>query len=589
MTWEAWFTLAVVAITVAALVRDRVTPMIAILGADTVLLLAGIISTEQAFAGFSNPAPITVAALFVVAAAVERTGALQPLIAATLGNGDGGRLRLLRLLAPTAAASAFLNNTPIVAMLTPQVADWATKRGLSASRYLMPISFATILGGVVTLIGTSTNLVVSGLMQQHGLEPLGMFELTRVGLPVAVAGVTLLILLAPRLLPERRPARRQFEEESREYVVHQIVTPGGPMDGETVESAGLRHLQGVFLVEVEREGERIAPPSPTTTLRGGDRLTFAGRVDMIRDLQMMRGLTAAEQHHAAWLEGSEHTFFEVVVSGTSPLVGSTLKESNFRSRYQAAVLAMHRAGERVQAKLGDVRVRPGDTLLLLADAEFDQRWGDRGDFLLVAHLGGSPPPSTRQAWFVGIVTLGIVVAAGMGWLPILQAAIIGAVALVLGRALTPTEARRAVEMDTLIVIAASFGIGSAMENSGLAGTIGMAIVDGFRGSGPLVVMMAVTLATVTLTELITNNAAAVLMFPVAMASAAEVGADPRAFAVAIAIGASASFLTPIGYQTNTMVYGPGGYRFTDYFRLGFPLTVVVMIIIAVFVPLFWPF
>jgi di/tricarboxylate transporter len=589
MTWQAWFTLLVVAVTVAALVRDRVAPMIAILGADIVLLVTGVVSTDQAFAGFSNPAPITVAALFVVAAAVEKTGALQPLIAATLGNGDGGRFRLLRLLAPTAAASAFLNNTPIVAMLTPQVTDWASKRGHSASRYLMPISFAAILGGVVTLIGTSTNLVVSGLLEQEGLAPIGMFELSRIGLPVAIAGVTIIVLLAPLLLPERRPARRQFEEEAREYVVHQIVAAGGPLDGQTVESAGLRHLQGVFLVEIERAGETIAPAAPTTLLRGGDRLAFVGRVDLIRDLQMMRGLISAEQHHAAWLEGSEHTFFEVVVSGTSPLVGSTLKEAHFRSRYQAAVLAMHRAGERVQAKLGDVRVRAGDTLLLVADAEFSDRWRHRSDFLLVSHLGGSPPPSTRQAWFVAIVTFMIVVVAGMGLMPIVHVAIVGAIALVFGRALTPTEARRAIDMDTLIVIAASFGIGAALENSGLAAALGMGIVDGFRGAGPLVVLLAVTLATMALTELITNNAAAVLMFPIAMAVSTEIGADPRPFAIALAVAASASFLTPIGYQTNTMVYGPGGYRFGDYFRLGLPLTVVVVITIAVFVPLLWPF
>jgi di/tricarboxylate transporter len=270
-------------------------------------------------------------------------------------------------------------------------------------------------------------------------------------------------------------------------------------------------------------------------------------------------------------------------------VGSTLKEAHFRSRYQAAVLAMHRAGERVQAKLGDVRVRAGDTLLLVADAEFSDRWRHRSDFLLVSHLGGSPPPSTRQAWFVAIVTFMIVVVAGMGLMPIVHVAIVGAIALVFGRALTPTEARRAIDMDTLIVIAASFGIGAALENSGLAAALGMGIVDGFRGAGPLVVLVAVTLATVALTELITNNAAAVLMFPIAMAASAEIGADPRPFAIALAVAASASFLTPIGYQTNTMVYGPGGYRFGDYFRLGLPLTVVVVITIAVFVPLLWPF
>lgn len=587
MTWHGWLTILVIVVLVASLVRDHVSPMVAVLGANVTLLVTGVITTEQAFAGFSNPAPITVAALFVVAAAVEKTGALQPVITATLGNGDGGRERLLRLLAPTAAASAFLNNTPIVAMLTPQVSDWAEKRGHSASRYLMPISFATILGGMATLVGTSTNLVVSGLMQEQGLAPMGMFEISRIGVPVAVVGVGLLVLLAPVLLPERRAARQVLGEESREYVVQQIVEAGGVMDGQTVEVAGLRQLQGVFLVEIERAEEIIAPATPAAVLRGGDRLTFVGQVDMVRDLQMLRGLTPAEQHHAAWLDGSEHTFFEVVVSGTSPLVGSTLKEAGFRSRYQAAVLAMHRAGERVRAKLGEVRIRAGDTLLLLSDAGFADRWRHRSDFLLVSHLGGAPPPSTRRAWFVGLVTAAIVTVAALGWMPIVHSAILGAIVLILGKALSPTEARRAINAETLIVIAAAFGIGSALENSGVAALLGNSIVGTLQPLGEVVVLLALVLATIALTELITNNAAAVLMFPIAMAAAARIEADPRPFALALAVAASASFLTPIGYQTNTMVYGPGGYRFTDYFRLGIPLTLVVILTIALAVPFFW--
>ncbi len=590
MTWEGWFTLVVVVGTILLLVRDTVSPVVAILGADILLLVTGLISTEQAFAGFSNPAPITVAALFVVAAAVEKTGALQPLINATLGNGQSGRGRLLRLLAPTAAASGFLNNTPIVAMLAPQVADWAEKRDQPPSWYLMPISFATILGGVVTVIGTSTNLVVSGLMQDHGMTPIGMFEISRIGLPVAVVGVALLVLFSHRLLPDRRGARQQFQEEIREYVVRMQVAPAGPLVGQTVEAGGLRSLQGVFLAEIERSGQVIAPAAPTTVLRGGDRLVFAGRADMIRDLQSMRGLAHDGEHtEVPSVAPSSRTFFEVVVSGTSPLVGQTLKEADFRSRYQAAVVAIHRSGERVRAKLGDVKLKEGDTLLLVTDADFGKRWRHASDFLLVAHLGGQPPVSGRKAVMVGLVTLGVVIVAGAGFLPILQASLLGAVAMVLLGVLSPWEAKASIELDVLLVIAASFGIGSAIENSGLAALLGLGIVDTFSGWGPWGVLFAVTIAAVVLTELITNNAAAVLLFPIAMAAAAAVGADPRPFAIAVAIAASASFLTPIGYQTNTMVYGLGGYRFTDFIRLGLPLTIVVIATILIFVPLFWPF
>ncbi|MEX0907276.1 MAG: SLC13 family permease [Gemmatimonadota bacterium] len=594
MTWEAWFTLVIAVGTVVLLVRDQVAPAVAVLGADMSLMLAGVIDPGAAFAGFSNPAPVTVAALFVVARAVEKTGALQPLVAAALGNGRGhgnepGRLRLARLLAPTAGASAFLNNTPIVAMLAPQVADWATKRGMSPSRLLMPISFATILGGMLTVIGTSTNLVVSGLLEQAGLAPIGMFEITRVGFPVAVVGVAFLILFSGMLLPDRRTARQTMQEESREYVMQMVVARSGALDGLSVEDAGLRHLEGVFLAEVRRREEVIAPAAPETVLLGGDQLTFVGRVDVVRDLQGMRGLVSAERKHELHGDEGVDTFFEAVVSGASALVGKTLAESEFRSRFQAVVIAIHRAGSRVNAKLGTVRIKEGDTLLLLADRGFRERWRDRNEFLLVSHLGGSPPVSTRKALLVGLITFAIVAIAGAGLLPILHASLLGAFAMIGFGVLTPGEARNALDADVLVVIAASFGIGAAMEQSGLAAGLGEGIVGGFAQWGPVAVLLAVVLATVALTELITNNAAAVLVFPIAISIAAELGLDPRPFAIAIAIAASASFLTPIGYQTNTMVYGLGGYRFTDFVRLGFPLTIAVIAATVLFVPVFWPF
>jgi di/tricarboxylate transporter len=378
-----------------------------------------------------------VAALYIVARSVEKTGALQPIVQGMLGNGNGMRTSLGRLLVPTAGASAFLNNTPIVAMLIPQVSEWAERRGRPASWYLLPLSFAAILGGTITVIGTSTNLVVSGLLEASGQPPLGMFEMTRVGLPIAIVGLVALVLLAPRLLPDRRPARTQFSEEMREFVVRMQVDGNGAMAGRSVEDAGLRHLKGVFLAEIERGERVIAPVAPAERLEHGDHLTFVGRADDVLDLQAMRGLSPAVAKQASGLDGPEHTFFETVVSAASPLVGKTLKEVDFRNRYQAAVYAIHRAGHRVKAKLGDVQMRPGDTLLLLADDGFRDRWRDRSDFLLVSKLGGSPPVGSRKAWIVGAITLGIVLFAGMGMIPILQAALLGAIALVLLRVLSP--------------------------------------------------------------------------------------------------------------------------------------------------------
>ncbi len=588
MNWEAWVTLAVVAITIGVLVKDLLPPSASILGSTILLLLAGVLTPEQAFSGFSNTAPITVAALYVVARGVDKTGALQPIVGWLLSYGSGKRSSLAKLLMSSATASAFLNNTPIVAMLVPQVTDWAQRRGESPSGYLMPLSFAVILGGVVTAIGTSTNLLVSGMLEARGLSPIGMFEISRVGLPMALAGLALLVILAPILLPVRRPAWQQLGDDVREFVVHMEVIPGGPLDGKTVEAGGLRHLQGVFLAEVEREGEFIAPVNPTTVLRGGDRLVFVGKADLVVDLQTTRGLVSSEQTHLVDFDTTRHTFFEAVVGQASPLVGKTLLEAGFRERYQGAVVAIHRAGQRVRAKLGQVRIHVGDTLLLLTDAGFRNRWRDRNDFLLVSRLGGTPPGATRKAGIAGVILLTIVVAAGTGIMPILQAALLGGIALILFGVLTPGEARDAVDFDVIVVIAGAFGLGAAIQTSGLADRLGTILIGVSSSFGPLGVLLGLVLATVMLTELITNNAAAALVFPIALSTAAELGLDPRPFAIAIAVAASASFLTPIGYQTNTMVYGPGGYRFSDYIRLGAPLTVVAIAAIMTAVPHFWP-
>ncbi len=588
MSWEAWFTLAVLLVTIVVLTREVLPASAVILSAVVVLLVAGVVNPAQAFSGFSNPAPITVAALYVLARAVDKTGALQPLVSATLGKGDRRRWALTRLVAPTAAASAFLNNTPIVAMLVPQVSDWADRRGQSPSRYLMPLSFAAMLGGMVTVIGTSTNLVISGLLEAEGQAPLAMFEITKLGLPVALGGCLILVILAPLLLPDRRPARRELQEDVREFVVNMVVERGGPFDGKAVEAGGLRHLQGVYLVEIERDGDSIAPVPPDTVLHGDDRLTFVGKADLIVDLQKMRGLASVEQQHVRALDTARHAFFEAVVGATSPLVGKTLRDVEFRSRYQAAVVAIHRAGHRVQAKLGDVRLRVGDTLLMLSGPDFRDLWRDRTDFLLVAPLGGAPPRTVRAAWLVGLIALMIIVGASLGLLPILHLSLIGAIALVLLGVLTPGEARQAVDLDVILVIAGAFGLGAAMGVTGLADRLAGGLIEALGVLGPTGVLAGVVLATVVLKAFITNNAAAVLMFPIAVSAATGLGLDHRSFAIALAITASASFLTPIAYQTNLMVYGPGGYRFTDYARLGVPLTVLVVLTILLVLPIFWP-
>ena len=583
MPLEAWLTLATLIGVLAVLATDRFSPSLTLLVGVIFLMVTGVVTPGQAFSGFSNPAPITVAALFILAAATEKTGVLQPVIKWVLGRSRGRRRSLARVVGSSLGASAFLNNTPIVAMLSPQVSQWTERQGLSPSRFLMPLSFASILGGMITLIGTSTNLVVSGLLEASGREPLSMFELTPYGLPVALVGVVLIVVLTPIVLPDRRGPIQQDVEQLRKFVVNMDVVPDGPLDGKTVKEAGLRHLTGLFLVEVRREGEVVAPAGRRTVLTGGDRLMLVGRAEDVVELQKMRGLVSAERDQLDFFDDPDHTFFEAVLGESSPLVGLTLKEAGFRGQYQAAVVAIHRSGQRVAAKLGRVPLKVGDTLILLADSRFAQRWKDRHDFLLVARLGGAAPAMSRRAPLVGLVAIGIIAAAATGTTTILNASLLGVITLMGLRVLTPAEARGAIDFEVIIVIAAAFGLAAAIQSSGLADRIAALLIGGLGELGPTAALLGILVATVILTEVITNNAAAALLFPIALSTAEGVGADPRLFVIALAIVASASFLTPIGYQTNTMVYGPGGYRFSDYARLGAPLTLTVLIAVTLLV------
>jgi di/tricarboxylate transporter len=578
MPFDAWFTLFVVLAMLFVLTREVMPPAAVVLGATVTLLVTGVIDEAQAFSGFSNSAPLTVAALYVLARAVEKTGVLGPLVSRLLGETrQVGRVALARLVVPAGTSSAFLNNTPLVQMLIPEVTRWSAQHKVSPSRLLMPLSFAAILGGTLTVIGTSTNLVVSGLLEQSGEDALGIFEITPLGAVVCAVGMTMIILLAGWLVPDRSSPDETLSEEMREFSVQMRVDEGGKLDGQTVGDAGLRHLEGVYLAEIQRpSGQIITPVDPTRTLRGGDRLVFVGRADLVIDLQRRPGLSSVEAEHMVEIDSPQHTFYETVVSPTGPLAGQTLEEADFRRRFSAVVVAIHRAGSRVRAKLGQERLEGGDTLIVLADRDFRTRWRESRDFLLVSRLGGPSPSASSKAPLVGVIAFTIIALAAFNILPILQGAILAAAALVGFRVLSFGEARNAIDLDVVLLIAAAFGVGAAIETTGLAQEIADLLVNGLGGLGDVGVIFGLVLSTMLLTELITNNAAAVVIFPIAISVAAAAGLDPRTIAIAVAVTASCSFVTPMGYQTNTMVWGPGGYKFSDYVRLGLPLSVAVL-------------
>lgn len=589
MIWEAWLTLGVVALCVMLLASNRFPADAVMVGGLTLLLLAGVLTPGEALAGLANEGMVTVAVLYVVVSGLEETGGTAWVSQALLGRPRSVAHAQARLMAPVAALSAFLNNTPVVAMFIPAVQDWAKRHNISASHLMLPLSYAAIAGGTCTLIGTSTNLVVNGLLLKDTDAPgLGFFDIAWVGVPTLIVTIAFTVLFGRRLLPERQSVISRLAD-AREYTVEMLVEPRSPLDGKTIEDAGLRQLPGMYLVEVDRDGHILPAVSPKTTLRGGDRLLFAGVVESVLDLQKIRGLKpATDQVFKLHAPRHQRCLVEAVVSESFPLLGKSIREGRFRTLYQAAIIAVARNGERIQSKIGDIVPRPGDTLLMETHPSFLERYRNTRDFLLMSRLDNSTPPRHERAWISVLVMVGMVLLAAFDILSMLEAAMLAAGAMLLLSCTSASSARKAVDWQVLMVIAASFGMGIALEKTGAANTVAGGLLA-LAGDNPWATLALVFVATSVFTNLITNNAAAALMFPIALAAANRLDVSVLPFAIVIMKAASASFATPLGYQTNLMVMGPGGYTFSDYFRLGIPLTVLTGVLTVLIAPLVWPF
>ncbi|MDJ0866380.1 MAG: SLC13 family permease [Myxococcota bacterium] len=587
--WQGWLTIGVIGAMLVALVRGIAGPDLVLMGGLFILATAGVLTPTETFAGFASPAMMTVGALFILSAAMRETGALELTLGRLFGSARSERAGLARALPPLAGLSAFLNNAPIVAMMTPLVIDWARRHGIAPSRLLIPLSYSTILGSIITVIGTSVILTADGLVRQAGLEPLGFFELAPVGVPVAVLGLGYLLLLAPRLLPSRSDPAAEVGERTREYTVTMRVEPDCALVGQDIERAGLRHLPGLFLFEIERDGTGISPVAPEEVVRADDRLVFAGAVSTIVDLQRIRGLVPVADDEGSWRPDPRHPLVEAVLSRSSPLANRTLRQADFRRVYDAAVIAVHRNGERVTGKIGDIIMRAGDTLLIQGAPGFLRAHRNSADFYLVSEIPESAPPRHDRAWFAAGVFLAMVALAATGLLAISVGAFVAGGILIATRCISGAGARRSVQLHVLVVIGAGLGIASAIEKTGAATAIAGLVVEQARALGPLGILATIYLVTNLMSELLHHNASVALMFPIAVAAAGQVGVDPRPFAIAVTLGASCAFASPVSYQTHLLVYGPGGYRYTDFVRVGLPLNALCAVIAIALIPRLWSF
>lgn len=591
MSFDAWVTLAIVVGAFVALARNWAPPDLLFVAAAVSLAATGVISTDEAFAGFSNSGMLTVACLFIVVAGMRETGVLDYIGHHVLGGAQTERGALLRLGGVVMPMSAFLNNTPIVAMFLPVVMDWCRRHRVSPSKLLIPLSFLTILGGTCTLIGTSTNLVVNGLMVDNGLRSMRLFEVGKVGVPYAIVGFVYLLVAGRWLLPDRKELIEQLGETKREYLVEMVVRPGCRLIGFSVEAAGLRQLPGLFLIQIDRDGLAIGPVGPEERIEQHDKLIFTGVVSSIIELEKIPGLEpvahAAEPSNV--VAPKQRRLVEAVISESCPLIGKTIREADFRAVYGAAVVAVHRAGKRVEMKIGDIALRSGDTLLMQTGPHFTRAYRHDPAFYLVSDVEDWRPIRRDRARIALLIFVALLVAMTTGVIPILLSCALAAVLMIASGCLSAGEARRSIEWQVLITIAASFGVGAALKNSGLATVMASSLVDSTAIWGPVAALAVFYLLGSVLTELITNNAVAVLLFPFCLETARLYDVNPEPFLFALILSASASFMTPIGYQTNMMVYGPGGYRFTDFMKIGVPLNFILWLISIPLIPLFWPF
>lgn len=588
MTLAVAVTFVVLAAVIAGLTLTRASPDMVLLGGLAALLVAGVLTPAEALGGFSNEGLGTIAALFIVAEGLRRTGGVNFIGLRLLGRPNTLGGAQVRMMAPVAALSAFLNNTPVVAMMMPLVSDWARRQRLSVSKLLLPLSYASILGGLITLVGTSTTLVVNGLMiATPGQDGFAMFDIAWVGIPVALLGLAYVPLASKWLLADRRPAVTQLDDP-REYVVEMVVQPQSPIVGQSIEDAGLRSLPGMYLMEIQRGEEVVPAVEPSTCLQALDRLMFVGVVESVVDLQKVPGLMPAPDQLFKVDNPRSHRCLIEAVVGRGRLAGLTVREAKFRTNFNAVIIAVSRDGERIKKKVGDIRLQSGDTLLIEGHPSFVDAHRNSREFLLVSSVEDSTPVTHERAWAARLLMLVMVMLAATEVTSMLKAACIAGGGMVLCGCLRLSQAKRAIDLSVLLGIGAGLGIGVAMDRSGAAAFVATGLVKS-AGTNPYVALATIFLVTNVLANLITTQAAAVLVFPVALATAQGLGVNFMPFALGLTVAAASAFATPVGYQTNLMVYGPGGYRGSDFLRIGGPLSLLVGVVTVIVAPLAFPF
>jgi di/tricarboxylate transporter len=540
--------------------------------------LVGILTPKEILSGFANEQIIVIIALLLIGDIIKSKGILNSFFEKLVFRGASTYNRFLgRMMYVVAGFSAFLNNTPIVAVMMPYVNKWSNKNQIASSKLLIPLSFAAILGGTITLIGTSTNLIVNGMLGEQSVFPkfrsLEMLDFAWVGLPMTIIGVGYLWLFSKKLLPKNLDILKEAESNMRNYLVNIKISEKSSISGKTVIQAGLRNLSSLFLVSVEREKEVFSVITPNFILHKNDILSFAGDTAAISELiEPQNGVTLEE--------GVEHqnlqkaNLLEVVLSHNSKLINKTVKQIGFRSKYDASVIAIHRDGEKIKGKIGSIELKPGDVLLMLTGEDFDNLSFRSGEFYRISKLRTYEKPKTKDAIIlIGGLILAFILSA-VKLVPLFIGVLILLAIIMLSGIANPKDVEKGIDFNLGLTIAMALALGLAMSKTGVAADISHGIINLLAPLGVLGLLIGIYIATSLLAAYITNVASVAILFPIVLAIADEKALNPLPFVLLIAYAAAANFMTPIGYQTNMMVYGPGSYKFTDYMKIGLPLTVI---------------
>ena len=610
MTLEAWITLGTIgAIVIALTLKKRIGPDLVMSGGLVVLMLTGVVNWQEATLGFASQPVLMIAALFVVAAALQETGGIELIGRKILGRPAGLVTAQFRMMIPVAVMSAFMNTTPIVAMYLPMVSDWAKRLRIQPSKLFMPLSFSGILGGQGSMIGTGSNLIIIMLFITWWNEPptwvadlnigppsgaLAFWGAAWIGIPVAIFGMIFIVLTSKWLLPNRTPAT-QSRIDHRLYEIKMQINKDSAIIGKSIEQAELRGLEGLYLSAIVRDDQIIHAVTPEIVLFEGDKLIFVGDVESVVDLRKIRGLVPAAKELKD-IDGRDitRTMVEAVIAGSSSLVGQKVKDSQFRSTYNGVILSIHRKGRPIKEKIGDIVLEVGDTLLIESDNSFLRTWRHSQDFYLVSQVDNSRTPLHNKAW-ISLAILGLLIAlltsSTYFGITLIAAVWFCGLLMVLTGCINGPAARQSINIQVLIVIGAAMGIGQAVDRSGLATSASTALLE-FTNSlnvGSYGTLFTVFVLTSVAAQLMTNFGAAVIMFPIVIGAAEGLGVSPYPFVFTMMAAAGCNFLTPVTYQTNLMVYGPGGYKFMDFPRLGVPLTLLVAIIATTIAPIVFPF